>query len=296
MQKPHPADAISRLKDPKQNGLRFTGKSRSAENEMAKPGEYSTKNSCPPPKALSDPRVYSLKITRTASTKEPEPRLTAKATIKPLAKSRRSDRPRNAFSLDMAKDPDPSVTAVVMVRCLSRAVFYDVKSNDLDRGTHVDVFVEEVTGFPTNQLVESFFVKIFTSKDLSAECAVTTAAYIDQLNVVSGIKLNQTNWRRICFISVLEADKVLRDKLVWNEDYKDLIPDIDLFELRKLERAFLKYIEFNLTLSQSDYAKYYFDLLSLRGSTERLSQLDREEEGLSLASPRTAKDTKKSDG
>jgi len=236
--------------------------------------------------------VYSLKITRAVSTKEPEPRLTAKAAVKPLAKTRRQTRPRNAISLDEAKWPDPCATAVVMVKCLSRAVFYEIKSNDLDRGTHVDVFVED-KGFPTYEFVESFFVKIFISKELSAECAVTTAAYVDQLNVVSGIKLNITNWRRICFISVLEADKVLRDKLVWNEDYKDLIPDIDLFELRKLERAFLRYIEFNLTLSQSDYAKYYFDLLSLRESTEELSELEGEEHGLSLASPRSTA-TKKS--
>jgi len=98
---------------------------------------------------------------------------------------------------------------------------------------------------------------------------VTTVAYVDQLHQVSGIKLNQTNWRKLCFISILEADKVLRDKLVWNEDYKDLISDIDLFELRKMERAFLKYIEFNLTLSQSHYARYYFDLLSLREPGEQ---------------------------
>jgi len=34
--------------------------------------------------------------------------------------------------------------------------------------------------------------------------------------------------------------------------------------LRKLERAFLKYIEFSLTLSQSDYTIYLLELLSLR--------------------------------
>jgi len=81
---------------------------------------------------------------------------------------------------------------------------------------------------------------------------------------ISNVKLHRTNWRRICFISVLEADKVLRDKLVWNEDYKDIIPEIDLELLRRVERSFLKYIEFSLNLTPSEYASYLFDLLSLR--------------------------------
>jgi len=89
-------------------------------------------------------------------------------------------------------------------------------------------------------------------------------AYVDKLRKISDIKLNRMNWKRVCFISILEADKVLRDKLVWNEDYKDLIPGIDLNLMKKLERAFLKYIEFSLTLTQTDYVIYLLELLSLR--------------------------------
>jgi len=109
-----------------------------------------------------------------------------------------------------------------------------------------------------------FLTQIFNCKDLSVECAVTTAAYIDRLKMISQVKLLSSTWRRICFISVLEADKVLRDKLVWNEDYKDIHVGIDLDVIRKLERAFLRYIEYSLTLSQVDYASYKFDLLTLR--------------------------------
>eukprot|EP01123_Difflugia_compressa_P000980 TRINITY_DN1110_c0_g1_i1.p1 TRINITY_DN1110_c0_g1~~TRINITY_DN1110_c0_g1_i1.p1 ORF type:complete len:223 (+),score=46.98 TRINITY_DN1110_c0_g1_i1:277-945(+) len=159
-----------------------------------------------------------------------------------------------------------------MVKCISKGVFGVVWNHDIDKSDQVESFVEDSPGCPSYETVHNFFTKIFTSKNLSAECAVTAAAYVDRLDYVSNIKLNHFNWRRVCFICILEADKVLRDKLVWNEDYKDLLPAIDLFELRKLERNFLKYIQFNLTLTQSDYARYYFDLLSLRDSSDIQTQ------------------------
>eukprot|EP01124_Arcella_intermedia_P022136 TRINITY_DN3238_c0_g1_i1.p1 TRINITY_DN3238_c0_g1~~TRINITY_DN3238_c0_g1_i1.p1 ORF type:complete len:275 (-),score=33.26 TRINITY_DN3238_c0_g1_i1:228-1052(-) len=224
-------------------------------------------------RANGEQSPYSLKITRrstaadlSASVQE-LPRITEKALPLPKTRSsargRRLMRPKQSQSLDLTSKEE-FVTPLDMVKCVSRAIFSEVTKNDQDRGTPVETFCDEYSTFPTIQQIENFFLQIFTSKDLSVECAVTAAAYVDQLFKVSNIKLNQTNWRKICFISILEADKVLRDKLVWNEDYKDLIPDIDLLEVRKLERAFLKYIEFNLTLSQAQYARYYFDLLSLR--------------------------------
>jgi len=158
-----------------------------------------------------------------------------------------------------------NVSITVVMQCLSRAVWYQIRDNEFDFGTQIDVFCEDSHSFiPSMKTIENFFTCIFNTKSLSIECAVTIMAYVDKLRKISLIKLNRTNWKRICFISILEADKVLRDKLVWNEDYKDLIPGIDLNLMKKLERAFLKYIEFSLTLTQSDYVIYLLELLSLR--------------------------------
>jgi len=231
-----------------------------------------------------DARVYALRIARTPElkvAKDPPPHMNAMKTHQNCV--RRKCRPGNSISSDWGKkSPDPSATSTnkIIISCMSRAVFYEVKNNDANRGTQVDVFCEDSAGLPTFETIETLLTRIFTTKDLSTACVVTSAAYIDQLYIVSGIKLDQTNWRRICLISILEADKVLRDKLVWNEDYQDLLSaiDIDLFELRKIERAFLRYIEFNLTLSQSEYTKYYFDLLSLRDVVSPLEEGKRTEE------------------
>jgi len=173
---------------------------------------------------------------------------------------------KKSSSISTFTTPDGvTVSIQVMMQCLSRAVWYEIRANEFDFGVQVDVFCEDSHSFiPSMQTLEKFFTLIFNTKSLSIECAVTAVAYVDKLRRISNVKLNRINWKRICFIAILEADKVLRDKLVWNEDYKDIIPGIDLDLLRKLERAFLKYIEFSLTLSQADYAAYLLDLLSLR--------------------------------
>jgi hypothetical protein len=207
---------------------------------------------------------YSLRFSphRTSKTRSSK-RITAKAAPpKPTTPGGR----KKASSISLVYSPDGvTVSLPVMLQCLSRAVWYEIRENEKGTGTHVDVFCEDSHSFiPSMKTIENFFSCIFNTKSLSIETAVTSVAYVDKLNKISGVRLTSHNWKRICFISILEADKVLRDKLVWNEDYKDLIPGIDLELLRKLERAFLKYIEFSLTLTQSEYAAYLLELLSLR--------------------------------
>jgi len=240
--------------------LKYKKKSNSVEKEIA-PVYKKSSIECEYSLRFSAGRNVSPSPSGTGSTDFDSVRITSKA-IPPKTPGGR----KKSSSFSMVTPPDGvTVSVQVMMQCLSRAVWYEIRANEFDFGTHVDVFCEESHSFiPSMKTIENFFSCIFNTKSLSIECAVTSVAYVDKLRKISGIKLNRLNWKRICFISVLEADKVLRDKLVWNEDYKDIIPGIDLELLRKLERAFLKYIEFSLTLSQSDYAAYLLDLLSLR--------------------------------
>jgi len=194
-------------------------------------------------------------------------RITSKA-IPPKTPNQR----KKASSISLVPGDGVTVSVQVMMQCLSRAVWYEIRRNEFNFGVYIDVFCEDSHSFiPSMKTIENFFSCIFNTKSLSIECGVTAVAYVDKLKRISGIKLNRLNWKRVCFISVLEADKVLRDKLVWNEDYKDIIPGIDLEILRKLERAFLKYIEFTLTLSQADYAAYLLDLLTLRNKEKDIT-------------------------
>jgi len=233
--------------------LKYQKKSNSLEKDLVHKkhlnleSEYSLRFSPPTPKRMDHSE---------------ELRITAKA-VPP--KSAPGGRRKSSSISTVPCVEGPTVSVTVMMQCLSRAVWYEIRANEFDFGAHVEVFCEENHSFiPSMKTIENFFTCIFNTKCLSIETAVTAVAYVDKLRKISTIKLNRINWKRICFICVLEADKVLRDKLVWNEDYKDIIPGIDLNLLRKLERAFLKYIEFTLTLTQAEYAAYLLDLLSLR--------------------------------
>jgi len=211
---------------------------------------------------------YSIRVSppiaRPATPSAEDQRITATA-LPPKTPGSRRKEARHSMSASMVPSDGLNVSMSVVMQCLSRAVWYQIRDNEFNFGTHIDVFCEDSHSFiPSMKTIENFFTCIFNTKSLSIECAVTIMAYVDKLRKISAIKLNRVNWKRICFIAILEADKVLRDKLVWNEDYKDLIPGIDLNLMKKLERAFLKNIEFSLTLTQSDYVIYLLELLSLR--------------------------------
>jgi len=102
---------------------------------------------------------------------------------------------------------------------------------------------------------------------LSAECAVMAVAYIEKIRQRK-IFLCSHTWRRILLGAILLSEKVWEDQTVWNVDYTKSFPEIEVDDLRNLEREFLIKIQFQLTLKPSEYARYYFALSSLRESTE----------------------------
>jgi len=120
---------------------------------------------------------------------------------------------------------------------------------------------------PSKQDVEELLSFIFKNQILSAECSVMAAAYVDKISTQK-IKLCPANWRRILLGALLLAEKVWEDKAVWNVDYTKSFPELCVEDLRLLEREFLIKIQFGLTLKPSEYAYYYFGLVSLREHNE----------------------------
>lgn len=101
-------------------------------------------------------------------------------------------------------------------------------------------------------------------------------AYIDKIGSSRKTKLCPANWRRVLLSALLLSEKVYEDQAVWNIDYAKSFPEISVDDLRQLEREFLIKIQFELTLKPSEYAKYYFELVSRRDKNEYpLHQLDR---------------------
>ncbi|XP_063090455.1 cyclin-Y-like protein 1 [Cavia porcellus] len=77
------------------------------------------------------------------------------------------------------------------------------------------------------------------------------------------IDLCPTNWKRIVLGAILLAFKVWHDKAVWNIHFCQILKNLALQDINQLERHYLCLLEFNVNVSASTYAKYYFDLRSL---------------------------------
>jgi len=179
-----------------------------------------------------------------------------------------------------------SADAMVLSKCLSKVVYYEVLSNRQDK-CNSDIFNEKIHPLDKQRIinfdqppslsdVEELITNIFSKQVLSAECAVLAVAYIDKIGSSRKTKLCPANWRRVLLSALLLSEKVYEDQAVWNIDYAKSFPEISVDDLRQLEREFLIKIQFELTLKPSEYAKYYFELVSRRDKNEYpLHQLDR---------------------
>jgi len=102
--------------------------------------------------------------------------------------------------------------------------------------------------------------------------------YMDRLlSLVPDIHLHACNWRRITLGAVILASKVWEEQAVWNADFLQVFPKIQITDLNRLERQFLNAIKFMVTLKSSVYTKYYFDLMDHSNKRENLKQLSEDE-------------------
>merc|ERR1719433_599013 len=65
------------------------------------------------------------------------------------------------------------------------------------------------------------------------------------------------------------ASKMWDDLASWNIEFAELFPVFSLTEINALEVLFLKQLNYNLFISGSDYARYYFALRGLRNTPEK---------------------------
>ncbi len=61
-------------------------------------------------------------------------------------------------------------------------------------------------------------------------------------------------------VQLLIAQQVWEDQSVWNVDFLPVFDNLTAQDLNKLERQFLALLQYNVSLTASLYAKYYFEL------------------------------------
>lgn len=116
---------------------------------------------------------------------------------------------------------------------------------------------------PTEQEIYEFGHQLFKSVQLSSECSIVCLIYVERLMEVAKVPLVASTWRPIFMCGLLLASKVWQDLSSWNIEFASVYPQFSLDAINKLELLFLKEIKWDLYISSSLYAKYYFALRAI---------------------------------
>jgi hypothetical protein len=139
--------------------------------------------------------------------------------------------------------------------------------------THIPVFSEKLfpvitrTSESTDSIasnvdmsVHRFMNRLFQATGLSAESAVVTVIYLRRLAGKSGLTVDSSNWRRVLLAVILLTSKVWEDSSIWNVDMCQLFPALSLKNINWLEAELLTQLEFDVSVSATDYATTYFSM------------------------------------
>jgi len=116
---------------------------------------------------------------------------------------------------------------------------------------------------PSEQEIYEFGHRLFQAVQLSSECSIVCLIYVERLMEVAKVPLVARTWRPIFMCGLLLASKVWQDLSSWNIEFASVYPQFSLDQINQLELLFLKNIQWDLYISSSLYAKYYFALRSL---------------------------------
>lgn len=121
---------------------------------------------------------------------------------------------------------------------------------------------------PTVKHIRKFLGLIFSKMQLNVQCAIVGLLYCERLMEQKKIALTERNWRPILLVCLMESSKMWDDLSSWNVAFSHLFPRLGIKEINRLEKMFLSEMGYNLIVSGSMYAKYYFALRGLRYRNE----------------------------
>jgi len=120
---------------------------------------------------------------------------------------------------------------------------------------------------PDVATVSNFIRSLTQTARMGAEASVVALAYIERLVSSGGFTLDGNTWRRCALTAWLLAAKMWDDECFENREFAQLFAR-DVTDLNALESKFCSAIGFRLSVSPSEYARYYFVLRQICQTTE----------------------------
>mmetsp|Transcript_13628 Transcript_13628/g.25601 ORF Transcript_13628/g.25601 Transcript_13628/m.25601 type:complete len:205 (-) Transcript_13628:1404-2018(-) len=121
---------------------------------------------------------------------------------------------------------------------------------------------------PSHEDITYFYRYVFNKAQMENDCMIMSLIYVERLlrETNGGVCPNVKNWRSILFSCMVLASKVWDDLSMWNADFSQACPqgvNFSLQRINELELALLTCLNYNVRVSASEYAKYYFLMRSM---------------------------------
>ncbi len=123
--------------------------------------------------------------------------------------------------------------------------------------------IENIRKIPTLDDMINFIEALYNCVQFSSECCIISLIYINRIIALTGLSLQNTNWRPLIFVSLMISQKIWDDKYLSNGDFSYIYPFFEKSQLNILEMKFLEMIQYNVYVKLSVYMTFYLELKSL---------------------------------
>ena len=123
--------------------------------------------------------------------------------------------------------------------------------------------IENIQKEPTIDEIIDFIEALYNCVQFSSECCIIGLIYINRIIALTGLSLQNTNWRPLIFVSLMMSQKIWDDRYLSNGDFSNIYPFFEKEDLNLLEMKFLEIIQYNVFVKLSIYMTFYLELRML---------------------------------
>lgn len=130
---------------------------------------------------------------------------------------------------------------------------------------------------PSVEDIAAYGKYVTIASKMENETPIIALVYIERLLRKTGVLVNKYNWKRILLVCLCVASKVWDDDSLENVHFPKVMSDVTLTMINKLEQIFLDlFLNYDLVVKGSEYARYYFIMRSLADELRDESQAPEE--------------------